>query len=304
MEEREIEQILNPRKKLMILFLIFLGLAIVLIGVVFFMKFANQEEGQSIQLEIDTPPILMLPALEDKCYYYVIDVNHNSYIVNLSDTTFSKIIETVDRETGKLKNTYQLKGKMNPIDEAIQNLVLLNATKVFEEDELNADNFSDNLGKYYVKEDFVNERMITLYKISALTGVFFLVVAFGYLLPGILKVRKTLKDEDLLEELRTELQNLTDMPYKKQHLYLTRNYVVFGIQAVKYEDIVWAYCVKETSYGINVGENLVVHTKDNQKHIVASIAGMKSDVLKDILADLKKQNERIRIGYNEESEIL
>lgn len=304
MEEREIEQILNPRKKLMILFLIFLGLAIVLIGVVFFMKFANQEEGQLIQLEIDTPPILMLPALEDKCYYYVIDVNHNSYIVNLSDTTFSKIIETVDRETGKLKNTYQLKGKMNPIDEAIQNLVLLNATKVFEKDELNADNFSDNLGKYYVKEDFVNERMITLYKISALTGVFFLVVAFGYLLPGILKVRKTLKDEDLLEELRTELQNLTDMPYKKQHLYLTRNYVVFGIQAIKYEDIVWAYCVKETSYGINVGENLVVHTKDNQKHIVASIVGMKSDVLKDILADLKKQNERIRIGYNEESEIL
>lgn len=304
MEEREIEQILNPRKKLMILFLIFLGLAIVLIGVVFFMKFANQEEGQSIQLEIDTPPILMLPALEDKCYYYVIDVNHNSYIVNLSDTTFSKIIETVDRETGKLKNTYQLKGKMNPIDEAIQNLVLLNATKVFEEDELNADNFSDNLGKYYVKEDFVNERMITLYRISALTGVFFLVVAFGYLLPRILKVRKTLKDEDLLEELRTELQNLTDMPYKKQHLYLTRNYVVFGIQAIKYEDIVWAYCVKETSYGINVGENLVVHTKDNQKHIVASIVGMKSDVLKDILADLKKQNERIRIGYNEESEIL
>ena len=122
-------------------------------------------------------------------------------------------------------------------------------------------------------------------------------------MPGILKVRKTLKDEDLLEELRTELQNLTDMPYKKQHLYLTRNYVVFGIQAIKYEEIVWAYCVKETSYGINVGENLIVHTKDNQKHIVASISGMKNDVLKDILADLKKKNEGIRIDYHED-EIL
>lgn len=300
MEEREIEKILKPKKKLMILFLIFLGFAIVFIGGGFFMKFANQEEEQSVQLEIDTPPILMLPALEDTYFYYVVDINHNSYIVNLSDTTFSKIIETVDAETGKLKNTYALQGTMKPMDESIQNLVLLNAIKVFEKDELNADNFSENLGKYYVKENFVDERMITLYKISALTGVFFLVVAFGYLLPGILKVRKTLKDEDLLEELRTELQNLTDMPYKKQHLYLTRNYVVFGIQAIKYEEIVWAYCVKETSYGINVGENLVVHTKDNQKHIVASIAGMKSDVLKDILADLKRKNEGIRIGYHEE----
>lgn len=32
MEEREIEQILKPKKKLMILFLIFLGFAIVFIG--------------------------------------------------------------------------------------------------------------------------------------------------------------------------------------------------------------------------------------------------------------------------------
>lgn len=57
------------------------------------------------------------------------------------------------------------------------------------------------------------------------------------------------------------------MPYKKWHIYLTKNYIVYGIQAIKYEDIVWAYIVQKTKYGKKLGEDLIIYTKENKKYV-------------------------------------
>lgn len=318
MEEKEIDKILKPKNKLIILLLIYLSIAFLCIGLVLFMKFTNKEEeivnlseitssynekeGQCVKLDCDSLPILMMPSSKkDNQFYYLKDVSNNIYIVSLSNETFNNIIETTNKETGKLNSTYQLKGIITSIDEQIRNLALSNSNKVFEGNKLNLDNFSEYLGDFYIKEKVVGERTLTLYKISVLAGVFFLIIALGYILPNIIKVNKNFNNKELIDELRVELGNLTDTPYKEQHIYLTQKYIVSGIQTIKYEDIIWGYILQEYKYGIKVGENLIVHTKDNKKHIIGSVAGTKNNILDNILNDINSRNTNIRVGYSKEN---
>lgn len=188
MEEKN--GILKARKRVIVLLLICLIIAFSLIGLPFFMKSSNKEE-QYVTLDSDTLPILMTPTSEkDSQFYYVKDVSNHIYIVNLSNETFESIVETLNSETGKLNSTYQLKGITTDIDEQIKKLALSNSVKVFKNNELNSDNFSEYLGGFYVKENFVSDRVVTLYKISVFAGIFFLVLAFGYLLPVLIKINK------------------------------------------------------------------------------------------------------------------
>ncbi len=314
MEENEIDKILKPKNKLVLFFIIYLAIALACIGVVFYAKIANHEEealnlselisngnekeGQYVKLDTNSLPILLAANKEgDNYLYYMTDLEENTYIVRLSNETFQKIIEMRNEETGKLNSIYQLKGITSNIDEQTKNLAITNSLKVFGNKEINKDNFSENLGKVYIEEKTVNNRTVAIYTISALAGLFFLIIAFGYLLPAIIKSRKMLGNEVLLEELRTELGNLTDTPYKGQHVYLTRNYVVFGIQAIKYEDIVKGYISKQSTYGIKVGENLMIQTKDGKKYIIASIT-TNSNILNNILRDIHNKNTNIEVEYS------
>ena len=199
-----------------------------------------------------------------------------------------------NEETGMLNSTYQLKGITNNIDEQKKRLAIMNSYKVVGNKEIDKNNFSEYFGDLYIEEKNVSSRTVTLYTILALTGLFFLIIAFGYLLPSILKSRKLSNNKELVEELRTELGNLTDVPYKEQHVYLTRNYVVFGTQAIKYEDIVRGYILNQRTYGIKVGENLIIQTKDGKKHVIASII-TNSNILNDILKDIHSKNTNIEM---------
>lgn len=205
----EKNRLLKARKRVVVLLLICLIIAFSCIGLPFFMMSSNKEEealnlselilndnvneGQYVKLDIDTLPILMSltpTSKNDSQFYYVTDVNNHIYIVNLSNETFKSIVETLNNETGKLNSTYQLKGTTVNIDEQIKKLALSNSYKVFKNNEINLDNFSEYLGGFYVKENFVSERVAALYKISVLLGVFFLVLALGYLVPAIIKINK------------------------------------------------------------------------------------------------------------------
>lgn len=308
MEEREIDNVLKPKKKLIILLIIYLSLAFVCIGLVFFMKFANKKEEainiselvfnenekvqKYIKLEIDTPPILMMPTSEkDNHFYYITDLDNHTYIISLSNETFKNILDTYNQETGKLNSTYQLTGITDNIDEQIKRLALSNSFKVFNNNDLTVDNFYEKLGEFYIKEESISERTVTLFTISALLGLFFFIIALGYIVPGIIKANKILTNEELVEELRIELGNLTDTPYKKQHIYLTKNYIVFGIQAINYKDIDSEYIEEIKSYGITAGKNLIIKTKDNKEHIVASVSGTKNNILYTILNDIRNRIE-------------
>ncbi|MCI8617079.1 MAG: hypothetical protein HFJ60_02330 [Clostridia bacterium] len=255
----------------------------------------NEKERQYVKLDTNSLPILLATNPEkDNYIYYMTDINKNIYIVRLSNETFRKIIEMYNEETGMLNSTYQLKGITNNIDEQTKRLAIMNSYKVVGNKEIDNNNFSEYFGDLYIEEKNVSSRTVTLYTILALTGLFFLIIAFGYLLPSILKSRKMSNNKELVEELRTELGNLTDVPYKEQHVYLTRNYVVFGTQAIKYEDIVRGYILNQRTYGIKVGENLIIQTKDGKKHVIASII-TNSNILNDILKDIHSKNTNIEM---------
>lgn len=311
MEENEIDKILKPKNKLVTFFIICLTIALVCIGVVFYEKFAsddrevvdlselvsngNEKERQYVKLDTNSLPILLAANPEgDNYLYYMTDIEQHIYVVRLSNETFQEIIQMHNKETGMLNSTYQLKGITNNIDEQTKRLAIANSQKVFGNKEINNDNFSEYLEDIYIEEKTVSSRTVTLYTILALTGLFFLIIAFGYLLPGILKSRKMSNNKELVEDLRIELANLTDIPYKGQHVYLTRNYVVFGTQAIKYEDIVRGYILKQRTYGIKVGENLMIQTKDGKKHLIASIT-TNSNILNNILKDIHSKNRNIEV---------
>lgn len=205
MEERN--RILKARKRVVVLLLICLIIAFSCIGLPFLTLSSNKKEealnlselvsndnvneGQYVKLDSDTLPILITSTSEkDSQFYYVTDVNNHIYIVNLSNETFKSMVETLNNETGKLNSTYQLKGTTVNIDEQIKKMALSNSYKVFKNNELNLDNFSEYLGGFYIKENFVSERAAALYKISVILGVFFLVLALGYLVPAIIKINK------------------------------------------------------------------------------------------------------------------
>lgn len=318
MEEKEIDKIFKPKNKLWFLLIIYLSIAIICIGALFYMIYTKkrepldltqivsqgtEEEGQFVKLDIAyLPKLLASTPSKDNQLYYVTDTQNHIYIVRISNTTINNLKEINNEATGKLNSIYQIKGITYNIDAQIERLALYSSNKIWKENELNANNFSEYLGKVYVEEKNApeSEQLITIYKILALVGVFFLILVFGYIVPGILKARKVLNDKDLVDELRTELKNIKDTPYKNQHIYLTKNYIIYGIQAIKYEDIVWIYIHEESRYGIKIAKDLVVHTKYNKRHIVGSV-GIKNNILDDILGDIYNRNTNIKVGYNKEN---
>lgn len=321
MTEKEIDKILKPKRKYILLFLLYFSIALVCIGFAFYGASTsgnkkmeedavslrelttNKEalERRRVTLDFEKIPIQIASNYDkDNSLYYVTDTENNIYIASISKETFKDITEQIDLETGRLCEVYEIRGVATPIDEKIQNLAILSGFKVFKNKELNQDNFSELLGTVYVKEYSNDERIVTFYICIALFGVFFLILALGYLLPGIIKAGKTLKNKELMEEIRKELENLTDTRYKKLHLYFTRNYMVTGIQAIKYEDIVKCFIKVELKYGIKVGENLVVETKDKKEYTVASVVG-NNGVLQDVLNDLVLKNSKIEVLTTDEN---
>lgn len=146
------------------------------------------QEGQYVKIESKSLPVMMTPPLEQDCkLYFVTDVNGQTYIVSISGETDTSIVESLDPETGRIDKPYQIKGIATNIDEQVRKSAIGNSFKQFKNEQLNSDNFSEYLGGFYIKENYASQRTIEIYKILVFTGLLFLVVAFGYLLPHMVK---------------------------------------------------------------------------------------------------------------------
>lgn len=203
------ENILKAKKRLVTFLVLCLSIAFASIGFVIFVWFLNdsnkeevvenvsnvvlsneENKGKYVTLQIDTLPVLMMPnSKEQNQFYFVTDVSNQTYIMKLSDETFISITDTIDPETGKLTSPYRLTGITEYINEEVKKLALSNSHYVFKNQEINAENFSEYLGVLYVKENKVRQRVVAVYTIIALFGVFFLVLAFGYIVPALSKVK-------------------------------------------------------------------------------------------------------------------
>lgn len=322
MEEREVNKILNPKRKLIILLIICLGIAVICIGLVFYIRskelekmeepakiselISNNEEaeGQYVQVDIAYLPKSLGISFDDENYYfyYAEDIENNEYILRLKKETFDYLESISNEETKKLSEAYHLEGFTYDMDAQVKRLVLMASARLSKNEKITSENLEEMFGKVYINESktLKNERDITLYTASALFGVLFIILSFGYIVPVLIKSKNNLKDTELLEDVRHELLNLTDTPYKKQHLYLTKKYVVSGIQAIRYEDIIWAYIVEVSKYGIKAGSNLIVYTKDKKENVIASVTAG-NNILDNILEDIHNRNANIKIGYNAEN---
>ncbi|MCI9365383.1 MAG: hypothetical protein HFJ54_01900 [Clostridia bacterium] len=188
MEEREVDKILNPQKKLYFLFFAFLTISIICIGIVFLFRFDNKDDKygeplnlselrtsgkekvrNGVKLESNSMPIMIFNSKEeDSNLYYIKDLNDNIYIVRLSNKKFKDIVNTLNQQTGELDSNYEIRGVLVYIDEQTKNLALTNSYKIFRNKELTSDNFSEYLGEFYVKTNFIGERLVVLYNISVL----------------------------------------------------------------------------------------------------------------------------------------
>lgn len=147
------------------------------------------EEGLCVGLDVEVYPTLMLPKPEEGSpLYFVTDVNGHVYIAELSKETYSDAIDTINGEKGA--PVYHLEGVTVNIDEQVMKMALSNGDKVFKDGGLNRDSFSEYLDGFYIKDNRVSERTVTVYQIAALLGVFFLVMALGHIVPAMVRINK------------------------------------------------------------------------------------------------------------------
>lgn len=177
--------------------------------------------------------------------------------------------------------------------------------KIFHENPLTEDNFIQQLGTVYLDENKspVSARMITVYTILALLALFFCIIAFGHILPAIIKTNKVNQNQGISETMRQELAHLHNAPYKKYHLYLTENYIIStlqGLHAIKYEDVLWGYVKIQKSYGIKCGNNLFIYTREKQLLLIASV-GARNNILETALAEIQNKAADMKIGYHEDN---
>lgn len=201
------DMVSKVKKSLAVKFLALLCAAFGLFGFVLFMVFSSKpkeaadlsgfvlneemKEGRYVRLETDTAPVAVAPSLEKESqFYYVTDRNGRKYVVNMSSETFKSIMETWDQETGKLQEAYQIKGEIRSIDERVKGMALSNSYKAFPGEEVNEENFPEYLGEFYIKEKILGRRMNTVYTVLTMIGVFFLVLAFGHVVPAMVKAGK------------------------------------------------------------------------------------------------------------------
>lgn len=201
------EIIVKTRRQLIVRLLICLFIAAMCIVPVLFKGFSDKEkqavqlselitskdekEGQYVQFEFDALPVMITQGnKDDSQLYYIKDEETHAYIVDLSSETICEIIDMLDVNTGKLNSVYTLKGTTYAIDDVVERVALANSFKVFPGEEVNHDNFSQYLGEIYIKDDFVSDRQVTIYQIIVFLGVFFIVLALGYIVPHMIKVNK------------------------------------------------------------------------------------------------------------------
>lgn len=204
MDQRE--KILRVKKKLAITFVIFLMIGFALAGTglykaVSFRRLQDKEavklselisngnaaEGQYVQFDIDEFPEPMMPIPKgDSRFYYVTDMTGHTCIALISDKTLKSM--KINSQTGKLSEPHQIKGVLYPDDEQVKGLGLANGGRSF--DDSDTKGFSDDLGDFYVKEHYAGTRMVDLTKCLVFGGLLFLILAFLYMLPVMIKVNK------------------------------------------------------------------------------------------------------------------
>lgn len=240
----------------------------------------------------------------DRHYYFATDKEGYIYIIRVEDSTYEKLEAMCpSEEDGTLE--YEFTGFTFNIPSNLKKLAIEVANEdLYEKETFTNSNFEDYVGRVYIDEtDRPDSSDADLaIGIGIIAGVFTIVLIIAAI-SQFVNSRKALKDPELLEEIKAELQALDDNPYKKLKIYLTSRYVVSkygGLEAIRYRDIIWVYPQIRYTNGVASGKSLIVCTTDKKKHALAS-SGPNDASIDEIMTEIRDKNPEVRIGYTKEN---
>lgn len=318
MEENEIKKVLKTGKAMMITTIVFLIITLGLIGGAFYLNYQNtnnpEDLGELIENYQDTEGkyakinLSYLPygfAEEEgstRYYYFAMDSDNFMYVVRLTEKTYEELEKLSNN--GNDTFDYEIKGYTFNLSTKLKQLAVQAANEAFENATFTYSNITDYIGNVYIDETETpdDDMSVGLFGMSILSGMFLIVFGIAFI-SQVLRTRKVTGNKELMEELRNELEGLTDNPYKKQKVYLTTKYLISkvgGLTAIEYRDIIWVYSQIRYVNGIAQGKTLMVCTKDKKKYgLVAT--GANDASVEEIMVEIKDKNENVRIGFTKEN---
>lgn len=149
------------------------------------------EERLAVALTTEQLPVPLSGGEKgDRAFYFLTDTSGAVRLVQLSGRTAKAIIASLDAETGRLRAPYTLRGILRGIDDELRARAIGSSVRAFPRDPLTGANFAQRIGAWYVYEQAPGRYAAAVCTCLALCGLFFLVVALGHLLPGLLRARR------------------------------------------------------------------------------------------------------------------
>jgi len=205
------------------------------------------------------------------------------------------------------------------ISSKLKKIAIEVANEMFEEKVVTTSNFSDYFGSVYIDETEVPDNAsgdVTYYGLGFCVGIFALMFVIIYVsrIKGTTNFRK---NPEKLQEIKEELADLTDNPYSKLKVYLTRKYVMAkltGLIAIPYKDIIWEYTQVHYRNGVAMNKSLIICTKDKKKLVIATGSPDDSNIeeiinksdsnIEEIMVEIQDNNPEVKIGYTKENRLF
>ena len=315
MNNEEIEKIFKPKNKLLLIAL----LMIITSFVLFYISDSigpkevvakNYHDLISIDKDeensyVEVTFVYMASFAEVKDYnlkyYYIQDEDGYIYIARITDETFNNIVKMAEDADGKF--TYTLKGYLFDIPEDAEDLAITGFDDVFNEDVINKDNYEDYFGDTFLDETKTPSTFLEsmLVGIGILLDIFSFVVIIMYIIDVI--SLKVCMGKINVEELKNELYSSNSFDYKKENVYLTKNYIISRINVLKvtkYDDIVWIYIFEQKQNGITHTVS-IIGKLNNKKSVTLASTFRNKDKLNDIMNEIVSKNKKILVGYTKEN---
>lgn len=317
MESKEIDKIVKPKKKSLIIGLIFLVITMILIGIGTYLDrdrnltpkdfheliYNNKDiEKEYVKINLAYPPFSFAIKNDTLTFYFVSDIDNYLYIARLTEETYKKIDELYEQNPDDFN--YQLEGYIYTIPEDIKPFAVKTYNEVYEEEILTLANLEEYVGNTYLDETITPyTQQVSIVIICGVVSAFLTLVFLIVGTVNFIKTKKKLKSIDI-DELKSALAKATTVEYPKIGIYLTDQYLISNsnsLTILKYEDILWLYNEKRRVNGVYVGTYLKGVT-NKKKTLILGYTRKQVETLEEIMQKVYEKNKEVMIGFTGENQ--
>lgn len=240
----------------------------------------------------------------DEAYYFVMDEKY-MYVVYMDDASF-KVLNNEE----EYNNSKKIEGITKQTPSEIKKLAIetYNEAMENEDDKLVLADYDSYFGSVHLDMTESESTSGLQYLLFFITFILSIII---FIIERIRNYRfkksiKRLSDSEIMK-IDSEMNDPKAFYYKKAHLYLTDNYVINfmgALRVINYDDIVWVYPFEYRTNGIKTSQSIIVITKDGKKHNIASldvITKSKKEMYNEIFNTIVSKNKNIIVGYTKEA---